>query len=86
LGGRHRVGPFTASFGHPVHDVDVQWIEVQHPVQLRDIDVFGGQTAAQHIIRIGHDLHAGTRQVRVQVPGRQVQSLARFEDDPIHQQ
>ena len=56
--------------------------EVEHPQQLGDVDVLGGQPAAQHVVRVRHQLDAGAGQVGVQVAGGQVQRLARLPARP----
>ncbi|SHT78955.1 Uncharacterised protein [Mycobacteroides abscessus subsp. abscessus] len=60
--------------------------KVQHPKQFRNIYVLGRQAAAQDVIGVGHDLHRQAAQIRVQVPGRQVDPLPRFQRQPIQQQ
>ena len=39
--------------------------EVQYPQQLRNVDVLGGQTAAQDVVRVCADFHTGAPQVGV---------------------
>ena len=44
----------------PHHRVG-EHLEAQHPQQLGDVDVLGGQPAAQHVVAGRHDLHADAR-------------------------
>ncbi|MCO5606194.1 hypothetical protein L7F22_060381 [Adiantum nelumboides] len=60
--------------------------EVEDAQQLRHVDVLGRQPAAQHVVRVGHQLDARPREVGVQVAGRQVHRLPRGEGDPVEQQ
>ncbi len=61
-------------------------IEVDHGDQLGDVDVLTGQPAADHVVRVGHDLHAGAAQVGVHHAGRHEQRLAGLQQQPVHQQ
>jgi len=48
--------------------------------------VLGRETAAQHIVGVGHDLHAESAQICVQIARREEQPLSRFQRQPIEQQ
>ena len=52
-------------------------VEAQDVEQLVDVDVLGRQPAAQHVVGRRHDLDAAAAQVGVQVPGREVDGVAR---------
>jgi hypothetical protein len=60
-------------------------LEVQHAQQLRHVDVLGRQPSTQNVVGVGHDLHTGSAQVRMEIARIQVQALARSQGDPIEQ-
>jgi hypothetical protein len=50
------------------------------------VDSFWSQTAAQDVVRAGHDFDARAVEVSVQIPGRQEQALARLEPNQVQEQ
>src|SRR3954447_27047702 len=71
---RHRVAqPPRAE--HRVYHRDPAVGEVEDLDERGEVDVLGGQPAAQHVVGAGHDLDARAGQVRVQVAGRQEHRL-----------
>ncbi len=66
------------------HDVDRRR-EVQHPQQFGHVDVLWGQSAAKHVVGVGHHLDTHALQIGVQISGGQVDGLPRAERDPVQQ-
>jgi hypothetical protein len=71
LGNRCRIGQLTGCFGLAREDGDVSCGEVHNLHQLVHVGVLAGQPAPQDVIRTHHDLDAHSRQIGMEIPGRQ---------------
>jgi len=62
-----------------------QRLEGDHAAQLGHVHVLRGESAAQHVVRGRHDLHAQPVQVRVHVAGGQMDGLTRGQVHAVEQ-
>lgn len=80
-----RLGQRISAVGH-LHDWVDQRCGVDRCEQQIDVDVFGGEAAAHHVVARPHQFDAGTVEVAVEVAGGEMDRLAGLQRDPIEQQ
>jgi len=60
--------------------------EVEDADEFGDVDVLGGQAAAQDVVGVGHDLDSQAADVGVELAGVEVDRLAGLQGDVVEQQ
>src|SRR5690606_19793639 len=67
-------------------DLDVRGLELHDVQQGVDVDVLLRQAAAEHVVRVRHDLDAGALEVGVHDAGLKADGLTGLEGEAVEQQ